>query len=379
MLLEDDDSLRESITDYLTENRYTVVAVQNGGDGVREVLAGDFVLVVCDFRMPGLPGDLFFRAVQRIRPSLCQRFVFMTGHQNDAVTDAFIKSVDGFVLQKPFPLKNLLDSIAFTEVRGMFQSVFADAADDVNPSPASEPVSGSQAGGAAGSEAAAVERILARGRKSLSAPAPSEASLESAAEPCARGMSGTFAFAGIALLLVLVGGLWVGHSITEDLLDAATVKRLAAEAEWAAVSPDLHEALALRSKAESSVKQLARLSAERAKPRWASVLRCIVPPGDTMIEILGADARADAKDPGSCEVRVHGIAGGAEPRLTADRYRQSVEENLKRDANGRAVGALFEQLEDAPEVLPDQKHADFVMIVTLGSIEPSLAMHKGGL
>lgn len=127
LLLEDDESFCEVIRDCLVEKGYDVVAVQNGGEGVREVLASDFKTVLCDIMMPGLPGDMFYRAVERIRPALCQAFIFMTGHQNDARTNEFIKSVNGFVLRKPFPLDKMLDSIALAEVRRTFHSVFDNA------------------------------------------------------------------------------------------------------------------------------------------------------------------------------------------------------------------------------------------------------------
>ena len=379
LLLDDDDSFREIITDCLIEYGYAVVAVDNGGDGVREVLTGDFALVLCDLVMPCLAGDMFYRAVERIRPSLCQRFVFMTGHQSNPATDAFIKSVDGFVLRKPFPLKNLLDAIAFVECRLTFQSVCTGPVTEVNPLPGSESASRFREGSAPVAETAAVERILARARKNLPAPSPSDAS--SANKPQLRegGMSRACVFEAVALMLVVAGGLWIGNLIARDRLDSSAVKRRALESEWAAVSPDLQEALAKRSKAAASEQQLARLAAHRAKPRWASVLRCILPPGGAMIEILGVDARPDAKDLGACEVNIRGIADGRWPRQMAEQFRQSVEDNLRRDASGRAVTARFEGLVDAPGVLPDQKRVEFVMIVTLGSIEPLVAMRKEGL
>ena len=110
--------------------------VENGGEGVREVLAGDFALVLCDLMMPALSGDVFYRAVERIRPDLCERFVFMTGHRSDAKTDGFLEKVNCLVLRKPFPLQHLRDVMALREVRCVFQSVFEGTASDVGIGPA---------------------------------------------------------------------------------------------------------------------------------------------------------------------------------------------------------------------------------------------------
>ena len=73
LLLEDDSTFREIITTLLTESGYEVKAVQSGVEGIQEVLAGDFAVILCDMMMPGLPGDLFFHAVDRARPHLCER------------------------------------------------------------------------------------------------------------------------------------------------------------------------------------------------------------------------------------------------------------------------------------------------------------------
>lgn len=379
LLLEDDASFRHIITDCLTENGYEVVAVHNGGEAVREVLASDFALVLCDLMMPCLSGDMFFRVVERISPALCQRFVFMTGHQCDAGTDALIQSVKAFVLRKPFPLKNLLDAIAFVECRLMHRSVFDSHGMDVNPLPGSDSLSFFQTGSPAVAEKAVLERILARSRTNPPLAGPSDPRCQGESQPCASGIPGALLFATVTLMLALAGGLWIGNLIARDRLETAALKRQALEEEWAAVSPDLQEALARRSEAAGAEKQLAWLSAHRAKPRWAWVLRCIVPAGDAMVEILGVEARADAKDTSACEVSVVGIAGGAEPRQMANHFRESLEQNLKRDANGRAVSTRFERLDDAPALLPEQKRADFVITVSVAPGRPALAMQKGGL
>ena len=123
LLLEDDLAFQEVIRDFLAENGYVVVPVRNGGEGVAQILEGDFALVLCDLNMPGLPGDMFYRAVQRIRPSLCSRFVFMTGYRGDAKLNEYIKSIGCWVLRKPFPLEDLLALFAFTAEREMLQTI----------------------------------------------------------------------------------------------------------------------------------------------------------------------------------------------------------------------------------------------------------------
>ena len=117
LVLEDEAAFREVINDFLVENGYEVVAVQNGVDGVHELLAADFDVIVCDMNMPALSGDMFFRAVERMRPHLCDRFVFMTGHRGIEKINEFIAQVRGTVLMKPFSVDDLLEIVAFIQVR----------------------------------------------------------------------------------------------------------------------------------------------------------------------------------------------------------------------------------------------------------------------
>ena len=117
LLLEDDPAFKEIMTDFLHESGFQVVAVMNGVEGVHQVLAGDFEVILCDMMMPTLPGDMFFRAVERMRPHLCDRFVFMTGHRGNVKVNDFISSVNGTILTKPFHVDDLLEMIAFIQVR----------------------------------------------------------------------------------------------------------------------------------------------------------------------------------------------------------------------------------------------------------------------
>jgi DNA-binding NtrC family response regulator len=117
LLLEDDAPFKEIMYCFLTENNFEVVAVQNGVEGVHEVLASDFEVILCDMVMPTLPGDMFYRAVERMRPHLCDRFIFMTGYRGNTKVNEFIAGVNGTVLMKPFHVDDLLELIAFVQVR----------------------------------------------------------------------------------------------------------------------------------------------------------------------------------------------------------------------------------------------------------------------
>jgi CheY-like chemotaxis protein len=376
LLLEDDLEFRDIAKELLTENGYTVVAVANGGEGVREVLARNFTLVLCDFMMPGLPGDIFFRAVQRIRPSLCQRFVFMTGHQTDERTLAFIKSVDGFVLQKPFPLQHLLDSVAFAEARVMFQSVFDGPVTEPIPLPDSQSVSCFQATSMVRVDAEALERIRARGRVNLAPAAPSKASEERKPRLHVGGVS--MVVAGLAFAFALLAPRWSRYQDARDSAAAAEAKREAAEAEWTRLSPNFQTAVAAQPRIEAESRKLEQIAGNRAIPPWSPSLRSIVPAWDAPIEILEVQARGQLEDLGAFKANVRVVAGGSQPREAAERFRQAVEASLKRSTDGFHTTARIEQLEDVPGAVPDQDRASFLITATVDLITPPVLPSKGG-
>lgn len=117
LLLEDDEMLKGAIKEYLEVNFYEVVAVSNGAEGVRAVLKQEFDAIVCDMMMPKLPGDMFYTAIERMRPHLCRRFIFITGHRGNPKINDFIKQVKGAMLSKPFRMDDLIEAIALVQVK----------------------------------------------------------------------------------------------------------------------------------------------------------------------------------------------------------------------------------------------------------------------
>jgi CheY-like chemotaxis protein len=115
LVLDDDDLLKVMIKNFLKSNFYDVVAVTNGGDGIRAVLHLEFDIIICDMVMPTISGTMFYNAVKGIKPHLCPRFLFITGCRGDTEIEGFLKKVKGTVLPKPFQMDELLDAITRVE------------------------------------------------------------------------------------------------------------------------------------------------------------------------------------------------------------------------------------------------------------------------
>jgi CheY-like chemotaxis protein len=111
LLLEDEDELTEVLKAFLESHQFRVTSVKNGVEGLKKIMNENFDLVLCDMMMPNLPGDMFYTAVERTKPQMCRRFIFMTGHKGDKKIDDFIRKVKGVMLWKPFQTHDLLQTI----------------------------------------------------------------------------------------------------------------------------------------------------------------------------------------------------------------------------------------------------------------------------
>jgi len=102
VLLVDDDQVLANTLKYLLESHNFIVTTSaNGADALREVMAFDFDVIICDMLMPTMAGDMFYLAVQKTKPYLASRFLFITGHADNPKVEAFLKSVDAQVVFKP--------------------------------------------------------------------------------------------------------------------------------------------------------------------------------------------------------------------------------------------------------------------------------------
>ena len=108
LLLEDDDQFASILQEFLELYSCRVTRARNGVEGLQQIIRTDFDVILCDMVMPTFPGDKFYIAVERVKPILCKRFIFMTGHKADPKWDSFIRSVRGLILWKPFQMHDLL-------------------------------------------------------------------------------------------------------------------------------------------------------------------------------------------------------------------------------------------------------------------------------
>jgi DNA-binding response OmpR family regulator len=118
LVVEDEDEIAEMLKAVLETKNFVVTLASNGVEGVREILALDFDVIVCDLMMPKMAGDMFYLAVERAKPHLCNRFLFITGQSDNVRVEEFLKKIDAIVLYKPVRIEELLDTVGVVLKRG---------------------------------------------------------------------------------------------------------------------------------------------------------------------------------------------------------------------------------------------------------------------
>lgn len=357
LLLEDDPSFKEIITVFLTESGYTVTAVQNGVEGVRAVLVGEYAAILCDMMMPTLPGDRFYRAVERARPDLCARFVFMTGHRGDEKINAFMASITGFVIRKPFKMQDLLDSMAFAEVRGTYRSVCESEPTDPAPVLARSPEGLRSPGLAPPLRASAVAQIRTPLHKS--APLPAAESTKPAQEALSpprlepttekeQKKPASFGFLPwVALVLASAAIPASGYLDLRARVAGSSAELRFWEEQWTIASAQLQEGEEKRAAAEAAVRHVEQIVAHSREPGWAQALPSLTEAGAANAEVRDIEVRAEPGIPSAFLLRITGVSTGHEPRAVADEFRRRLEENLQLGFADASVTSAFERLEEA--------------------------------
>lgn len=111
LLVDDEEAIREVMTDLLQEHNLRVLSAGDGAAGIElyRTNAADVRLVLLDLTMPGMTGEEVFRQFKEIDPTV--RVILTSGYGREEATSKFPASeLAGFV-QKPFHWTQLAKTI----------------------------------------------------------------------------------------------------------------------------------------------------------------------------------------------------------------------------------------------------------------------------
>ena len=115
MVVDDDVELAMIYKELLGSQGFMVTVAPDGVEALKEIMRKEIDAIICDMMMPHMAGDMFYMAVERVKPSLCNRFIFVTSYEGNPKIEAFFKKVNGVVLYKPVTLGKLIGTLNLLE------------------------------------------------------------------------------------------------------------------------------------------------------------------------------------------------------------------------------------------------------------------------
>ena len=120
LLLEDDATLNDTITEFLEENGYEVVAVYNGYEAQEKIYETKFDLLLLDINVPGIDGLELLKESRKEGVNVPA--IYITSMDSvDNLERGFESGCDDYI-RKPFALKELLIRIETLLKRGFFHT-----------------------------------------------------------------------------------------------------------------------------------------------------------------------------------------------------------------------------------------------------------------
>jgi two-component system, NtrC family, response regulator AtoC len=106
LIIDDDDSIRESLDMYLTEEGYEVEVADKGWVGISKYAASRAELVILDIRLPDVSGFFVYDELKK-QDNQAKVIMITAFHDENAIDEALKKGVLKYI-KKPIDM-NMLD------------------------------------------------------------------------------------------------------------------------------------------------------------------------------------------------------------------------------------------------------------------------------
>ncbi len=114
LVVDDEPSILELLTEALTQEGYEVTPLSDGRSALDLIEKEKFDLIIVDIKMPGLNGIRFYNYIKEKDRELSRRIILATGDIVSNSTRAFLNHSGCYCLKKPFTLKELREALKLT-------------------------------------------------------------------------------------------------------------------------------------------------------------------------------------------------------------------------------------------------------------------------
>lgn len=111
LIIEDDFTLRENLTEFLTEEGFNVNSADNGVTGIQMAISQMPDIILCDIMLPGMNGLEILKTVQQIKTTSPIPLIFISAKsEKEDIRSGMQLGADDYIT-KPFDLYELLQTI----------------------------------------------------------------------------------------------------------------------------------------------------------------------------------------------------------------------------------------------------------------------------
>lgn len=112
LLVEDEEAIRGLVTAIFKEEKCQFDIATDGKMALEKLINQDYDMILCDYRMPKLNGVELLKEIQKIKPKLARRFLFITGSTEFMRNfDSYFKENSLACLLKPFTRNELIAAV----------------------------------------------------------------------------------------------------------------------------------------------------------------------------------------------------------------------------------------------------------------------------
>jgi DNA-binding response OmpR family regulator len=111
LLVDDDRQFAAALQWILADEKFIVDTAFDGEEALLKVKAHEYEVVICDMKMPRMRGDEFYLKARELRPSVADRFIFITGFATDPHITFFFDRNRVKYLVKPFAIQGLISCV----------------------------------------------------------------------------------------------------------------------------------------------------------------------------------------------------------------------------------------------------------------------------
>ena len=107
LMVDDEPLIAQLVVDVLTTEGYEVDTAASGLLALDRIEEGSYDLILSDLRMPDLDGFAFYHELERRRPDLVRRMIFISGTTEHPEYQKFLDEAGVPMLSKPFHVEDL--------------------------------------------------------------------------------------------------------------------------------------------------------------------------------------------------------------------------------------------------------------------------------